>query len=133
MNLVGVVTPAQVAVRCNWAFAVDAFSVASGASKERLAFSPTCTTPSAIRLTNGSCSIDVPPQLLVHNGANINITGQNLPAPPAAPTAIRLDMNINQAITRTVSPGCAPVVNPNPLASMVGRFLFANLGIWAGP
>jgi hypothetical protein len=131
MTLSGVTTPAQVGVRCNWALAIDSFNAVNGTSRQRLAFSPTCDTPTALRLTNGTCAIDVPPQVLVHNGVNVNLGGQNIPVPPSPPTGMLVNMNVNQGITRTVSAGCAPVGNPAPLASMVGTFRFN--GIWAGP
>lgn len=131
MTLSGVTTPAQVGVRCTWALAIDSFNAVNGTSRQRLAFSPTCDTPTALRLTNGTCAIDVPPQVLVHNGVNVNLGGQNIPVPPSPPTGMLVTMNVNQGITRTVSAGCAPVGNPSPLASMVGTFRFN--AIWAGP
>lgn len=123
---------ARVYAWCDWAYAVDGFNAGTGQSRERLAIGLGCANPAqALTLDDGSCMVTVPSQVLITNGANINILGQNTPVPPALPTAMSVNNSINQAITRTVSPGCAPVGNPAPPASMAGTFALNAPGIWA--
>lgn len=134
MALGGALTPAQVTAQCDWAHAVDAFNGLNGQSRLRMAIGVgPCESAVALTLTNGACTITVPTQVLVHNNGTISLVGQNTPAPPAIPTGMLKIMNVNQAIARTVSAGCAPVGNPLPLASMAGTFTFNAPGVWAGP
>jgi hypothetical protein len=124
--------PARVVAWCDWAYAVDGFNSVNGQSRERLAIGLQCQDPNrALTLDDGTCTVQVPAQVFITNGANINIIGQNTPAPPALPTAISINNSINQAIARTVNAGCAPVTNPAPPASMAGTFNLNAPGIWA--
>lgn len=123
---------ARVYAWCDWAYAVDGFNGANGQSRQRLGIGVGCANPAqALTLDDGSCTIQVPSQVLITNGANINIIGQNTPAPPNPPTAMFVTNNINQAIVRNVNAGCAPVGNPAPPASMAGTFNLNAPGIWA--
>jgi len=80
---------ARVYAWCDWAYAVDGFNGVNGWSRQRLAIGLGCANPAqALTLDDGTCTIQVPSQLFITNGANINIIGQNTPVPPAAPTAM---------------------------------------------
>lgn len=132
-NVGGVVFAANVVANCDWAYAVDSWNGVPGTSTERLQIGLGCPNPlNAVTITipGSGCAIALHQQPLIHNGANINVTGQNLPVPPAAPAALRITHNIANAVARTAGAGC-PFGNPLPLGNM-GGVLQLN-GVWAGP
>lgn len=122
---------ATMVANCDWAYAVDAFNNATGASALRLQVGlGGCPNPLdvvTISVPGAGCTIHLHQQPLVHNGGSISITGQNSPWPPPS-SVLRITHTITAAITRTTV-GCG--VGANPPASLSLPLQLS--GVWAVP